>query len=237
MSLSSTQRLLVIEDDSTLGQHIHHYLTQQGFEVTLCDDGLKGLDIARHYDFDLILLDILLPGRNGLDILQDLHNNKGVPVILLSALGEEQDRITGFTYGADDYLPKPFGMAELSARVDALLRRVQLERRMAQHVPERREEGPFHFSSQRRDVRYQQRWLDLTDTELRLMRLLWQYREEILDKHTLYQQILHREFSTGDRSLDMHVSHIRRKLQLANCSDYTITTVWGQGYRLGKGNA
>lgn len=236
MSLTATQRLLVIEDDPTLGQHLHNYLVQKGFEVTLCDDGLKGLGIAQGYDFDLILLDILLPGRNGLDILQELHQDKGVPVILLSALGEEQDRITGFTYGADDYLPKPFSMAELSARIDAVLRRIQLERRVAQQSPSV-EEGPFHFASRKKDVRYQQRWMELTETEYRLLRMLWQYRDEIIDKHTLYQQILHREYSNGDRSLDMHISHIRRKLQLVNCTDYQIATVWAQGYRLKREGA
>jgi len=232
MSLHSAQRILAIEDDPVLGQHLHAFLNREGFEVTLCADGRQGLALAQAYDFDLVLLDILLPGLNGLDVLQSLHRDKGTPVILLSALGEEQDRTTGFTYGADDYVPKPFSMTELNARINAVLRRIQLERRLARQQPPEEDGGPLYFSPRRNDARYAQHWLDLTDSEFRLLRLLWQYRGEVLDKRTLYRQVLHRDYSAGDRSLDMHISHIRRKLQLANCTVLNILTLRNQGYRL-----
>lgn len=234
MSLYSAQRILVIEDDAVLGEHIRTYLVAQGFEVTLCADGVQGLNIAQQYRFDVVLLDVLLPSLNGLEVLQQLHRAQGTPVILISALGEEQDRTTGFGYGADDYVPKPFSMSELTARINALLRRIQLERRLARELPPPQNEGPFYFSSKRKDVRYQQQWLELTETEFRLLRLFWHYREDVLDKRTLYQQVLNREYCNGDRGLDMHVSHIRRKLHLANCSEYNISTLRNQGYRLDR---
>ena len=237
MSLNSAQRILAIEDDPVLGNHLHAFLSREGFEVTLCGDGRQGLALAQVYDFDLVLLDILLPGLNGLDVLQSLHHDKGTPVILLSALGEEQDRTTGFTYGADDYLPKPFSMTELNARINAVLRRIHLERRLARQQPPAPAEGPLYFSTRRNDARYAQHWLELTDSEFRLLRLLWQYRGEVLDKRTLYSQVLHRDYCAGDRSLDMHISHIRRKLQLAHCSELTILTLRNQGYRLDSSEA
>lgn len=232
MSLNSAQRILAIEDDPVLGNHLHAFLSREGFEVTLCGDGSQGLALAKAYDFDLVLLDILLPGLNGLDVLQSLHRDKGTPIILLSALGEEQDRTTGFTYGADDYLPKPFSMTELNARINAVLRRVHLERRLARQQPPEQSEGPLYFSTRRNDARYAQAWLDLTDSEFRLLRLLWQYRGEVLDKRTLYRQVLRRDYSAGDRSLDMHVSHIRRKLQAIGYSAGRVETVRGAGYVL-----
>lgn len=225
---ANTFRLLAIEDDHVLGAHLHSHLARQGFDVTLCDDGRAGLELALRESFDLVLLDILLPGINGLDILARLREDGGLPVILLSALGAEQDRITGFSGGADDYLPKPFSMAELSVRIGAVLRRVELER----NKPGPRAAGiaGLALDENRQDAHCNGRWLGLTGTEYRLLEQLLSQPGEAFDKPFLYQQVLNRGFGQHDRSLDMHVSHLRRKLERVGYARGELRTVWGQGY-------
>lgn len=124
-------RILSIEDDLVLGAYVHEHLGRCGFQVTWCQNGQEGLAIARQQAFDVVLMDILLPGLDGLAVLTQLRQSHSTPVVLVSALGAEADRISGFRLGADDYLPKPFSMAELRVRIEAILRRVALDRRPA----------------------------------------------------------------------------------------------------------
>ena len=121
-------RLLAIEDDPVLGAYLHEQLLRCGFDVVWCQNGQEGLALARQEPFDVVLMDILLPGMNGLQVLTQLRQTHALPVILMSALGAEADRISGFQLGADDYLPKPFSIAELRVRIQAILRRVALDR-------------------------------------------------------------------------------------------------------------
>ncbi|KAF0806780.1 DNA-binding response regulator [Alcanivorax sp. S71-1-4] len=229
-------RLLLIEDDPLLGERVQHHLAGQGHLVTLCRRGDEGLDAARGGGFDLVLLDILLPGLDGLSLLAALREQDGVPVMLLSALGDEQDRIAGLSSGADDYLPKPFSLAELSVRVDAILRRVRLERRRW-HVPPEGQQastryGGLALNHDNETAEYDGCPLALTETEFRLLDALCQHRGQVLSKPYLYQAILHRSFGRHDRALDLHVSHLRRKLRAAGGSAQLLRTVWGQGYML-----
>ncbi|WXL24351.1 response regulator transcription factor [Ectopseudomonas mendocina] len=222
-------RILVVEDDPLLAAHLHKSLMDHGYQVTLSNDGREGLELARSGDFDLILQDILLPGVSGLDALQTLRKDDVVPVILMSALGEEQDRIAGFSQGADDYLPKPFSMAELQVRVEAVLRRVAYERAEPANL---NPDPQLIFEERRTDVCMNGAWADLTSTEYRVLEALMRDEGEVLTKAFLYQQVLHRAYSRHDRSLDMHISHIRRKLQLIGYTAGRIDTVWGKGYVL-----
>ncbi len=121
--------ILTIEDDPVLGAYVHEHLGRCGFQVTWCQNGQQGLAMAREQAFDLVLMDILLPGLDGLSILTHLRQSHSIPVILMSAFGAEADRVSGFRLGADDYLPKPFSMVELRVRIEAILRRVALDRR------------------------------------------------------------------------------------------------------------
>ncbi len=223
-------RILAIEDDPLLAAHLHDHLQGRGFDVTLRQDGEEGLGLARDEDFDLILMDIMLPGRNGLEVLAHLRRERKVPVILMSALGAEQDRIAGFSQGADDYLPKPFSMGEMEVRIEAVLRRVAYERSDALEQPN--QDPQLDFIDNRNDVRLGEQWAGLTPTEYRLLDLLSRNAEEVLSKPFLYQQVLHRAFSQHDRVLDMHVSHIRRKLQAVGYTVGRLETVWGKGYVL-----
>ena len=198
--------------------------------MTWCRDGEEGL-AARSGAYDLILMDIMLPGRDGLEILRQLRQEQALPVILMSALGAEQDRIAGFSQGADDYLPKPFSLAELRVRIDAILRRIALERGAG---PLRRTlaRPSLQFSADVCDVSLGERFAGLTPTEYRLLETFLAAEGETLTKAFLYQHVLHRGHTQHDRSLDMHVSHLRRKLQLLGYAGHQLHTVWGKGYVL-----
>lgn len=152
-----------------------------------------------------------------------------VPVILMSALGAEQDRITGFSQGADDYLPKPFSMQEMDVRIDAILRRVAYEHEAQVKV---RSDSQLELDQQAMDVCRNGRWADLTNTEFRVLEILIQHPGEVLSKAFLYQQVMHRAHSQHDRSLDMHVSRVRRKLQAIGYSAGRVETIRGMGYVL-----
>lgn len=220
-------RILVVEDDPLLASHVQQQLGAVGYQVCLCQDGNEGLKRASTGNFDLVLLDILLPGITGLQALQRLRERRGVPVILMSALGGEQDRIAGFSQGADDYLPKPFSMDEVKVRVAAVLRRVAYERREWQQVGL---DPQLQLDEARMDVSLQRQWAELTQTEFRLLELFLRHPQAVMSKAFLYQQVLRRAYSRHDRSLDMHVSHLRRKLQALGYSAGRLETVWGKGY-------
>ncbi|PSL91404.1 response regulator transcription factor [Pseudomonas sp. R9.37] len=225
--------ILTIEDDPVLGAYVHEHLGRCGFQVTWCQNGQQGLQMARDQAFDVVLMDILLPGMDGLSILTHLRQSHAIPVILMSALGAEADRISGFRLGADDYLPKPFSMIELRVRIEAILRRVALDRRP---LPTRRavrdDTRTLRFDDQLCDVFYQAHWAGLTRSEYRLLETLHRNADEVLSKAFLYQHVLQRGYAPHDRSLDMHVSQIRRKLKAIGYSECEVRTVWGKGYVL-----
>ncbi|MGR6617282.1 response regulator transcription factor [Pseudomonas rhodesiae] len=225
--------ILTIEDDPVLGAYVHEELARSGFQVTWCQNGQQGLDMARERAFDVVLMDILLPGLDGLSILTYLRKSHSTPVILMSALGAEADRISGFRLGADDYLPKPFSMLELRVRIEAILRRVALDRRPLPTLPVRREGVPsLRFDDELGDVFYLQHAAGLTRSEFRLLETLHRHAEEVLSKAFLYQHVLQRGYVPHDRSLDMHISQIRRKLKAIGYSEREVRTVWGKGYVL-----
>ncbi|WP_273825936.1 response regulator transcription factor [Pseudomonas asplenii] len=230
--------ILAIEDDTVLGAYVHEQLGRCGFEVTWCRNGQDGLELARNQVFDVVLMDILLPGMDGLEVLTHLRRSHSLPVILMSALGAEADRISGFRLGADDYLPKPFSMAELRVRIEAILRRVALERRlMPLPVALPREAGhALRFDDELCDVHFGAQWAGLTRSEYRLLETLHRHGDEVLSKAFLYQHVLQRGYATHDRSLDMHVSQIRRKLKAVGYTERELRTVWGKGYVLSAGD-
>lgn len=224
-------RILVIEDDLVLGAYVHEHLGRCDFQVTWCQNGQDGLAIACQEVFDVVLMDILLPGMDGLSILTHLRESHSTPVLLMSALGAEADRISGFRLGADDYLPKPFSMAELRVRIEAILRRVALDRRHVP-VPVSSDSHSLRLDDELCDVFYGERWAGLTRSEYRLLETLSRNGDEVLSKAFLYQHVLQRGYAPHDRSLDMHISQIRRKLKAIGYSEREVRTVWGKGYVL-----
>ena len=226
-------RILSIEDDLVLGAYVHEQLGRSGFQVTWCQNGQEGLAMARKQAFDVVLMDILLPGMNGLNVLTQLRQSHSTPVVLMSALGAEADRISGFRLGADDYLPKPFSMAELRVRIEAILRRVALDRRPAPApAPVALAADSLRFDDECSEVFYGEHAAGLTRSEYRLLDTLNRNGDEVLSKAFLYQHVLQRGYAAHDRSLDMHVSQIRRKLKAIGYTEREVRTVWGKGYVL-----
>ena len=224
-------RILSIEDDPVLGAYVHEHLGRSGFQVTWCQNGQEGLNIAQRQPFDVVLMDILLPGLGGLNVLTQLRQSHSTPVLLMSALGAEADRISGFRLGADDYLPKPFSMAELHVRIEAILRRVALDRRPpGRSAPVAT--GTLRFDDEQCDVYLREQPAGLTRSEFRLLETLNRNDEEVLSKAFLYQHVLQRGYAAHDRSLDMHISQIRRKLKAIGYTEREVRTVWGKGYVL-----
>ncbi|MDZ7867959.1 MAG: response regulator transcription factor [Rheinheimera sp.] len=220
------QPLLLIEDDPSLCAQLQQML-QTDYQVVACQDGEQGLLLALSQPFALIILDIRLPGLNGLQLLQLLRRERQTPVIVVSACGAESDRITGFLNGADDYLAKPFNTAELRLRIEAVLRRSQWPQ------PESTDalnwQG-LHWLPQQTLLAGQA--LPLTPVEHKLLGLLLQSVSQILSKRLLYPLLLNRPCTEHDRSLDMHVSRLRKKLSAAGFSAGQLQTVHGKGYRL-----
>lgn len=225
-TVTTAARILAVEEDPLLASELQAHLQQSGHCVTLCG-GADGLLLAERGNFDLILLTVL--GIDSLGVLQQLRRRSRVPVLLMSALDDEQNRIAGFSLGADDYLPKPFSLAELGVRVTAILRRVAYERQEGS-PPEIGNE--LYFDEANSDVSLAGNQAGLTASEYRVLDLLAQHVNEVLSKPFLYQQALRRGYARHDRSLDMHISHIRRKLQTIGYRSAQLETVWGQGYML-----
>ena len=238
-AVNNPYRLLAIEDDPVLGAYLQAQLQRAGFEVRWCQNGQDGLNLAQQQPFDVVLMDILLPGMNGLQVLTQLRQTHALPVILMSALGAEADRINGFQLGADDYLPKPFSMAELQVRIEAILRRVALDRTpraSAVSLPVDQESG-LVFDDAASDVRHGAQYAGLTRSEFRLLDTLNRHADEVLSKAFLYQHVLQRGYAPHDRSLDMHISQIRRKLKSIGYHAREVRTVWGKGYVLSASDA
>ncbi|SEG27920.1 response regulator transcription factor [Oceanospirillum linum] len=235
-SASLACRVLLVEDDDEVSSLVQASLQQQGYTVDLCCDGEAGLDAALSGLHQVILLDVMLPGLDGLSLLNRLRaGEKDTPVILLSALGEEQDRIRGFHSGADDYLPKPFSMQELMLRIQVLLRRCYA----AASPDDNAELSDGYLQLCKKEKRAWVRnvageslkKLDLTPVEFELLWLLLKQKDEVLSRPYLYQLVLNRSFSRYDRSLDMHISNLRNKIRRYLPDAGLIQTVRGQGYR------
>ncbi len=220
--------ILIIDDDSELGELLSEYLVPEGFTTTLVTRGDTGAEQALAHGYDAVILDVMLPGMNGFDVLRAIRDVSSVPVIMLTAKGEDIDRILGLEIGADDYLPKPFNPRELVARLRAVLRR---------HAPA---EGADPDLIQCRHLRL---WsgarkaqlgdaeLCLTSTEFNVLETLARNAGRVVSKEQLYQKALGRSLSPYDRSLDMHISHLRRKLSELD-ENLVIHTVRGTGYQL-----
>ncbi len=220
-------KILIIEDDKIVNDLLCENLRRLGYQVSNAYDGEQGLNLALDKDFELILLDVMMPKLNGFEVLQSLRQHKSIPVLMLTAKGAEQDRITGFKTGADDYLTKPFSMTELELRIEAILRRTVDQTQIP--TPTQKNDG-IQFNKQSGQVRIQQQKVAFTPIEFDLLFTLVNKKSAILSKAYLYQNVLLREFSRYDRTLDMHISKIRKKITSAGMPVNTIKTVRGQGY-------
>lgn len=221
--------ILVIEDDHALNGQIAQLLGSRGYHTHQCFEGESGLLSAVSHRFDLILLDVLLPKLNGFEILNRLRKTHQTPVMMLTACGAEEERITGYSRGADDYVPKPFSFTELVLRIEALLRRSRGSHDTRSDL-DTMEVGKLRLDRTSLSVVYGEADVSLTQIQFRLLWVLVLHQGEALSKPYLYQLVLEKEFSRYDRSLDMHLSRVRRKLVNAGMAADRLQTVHGKGY-------
>jgi two-component system response regulator CpxR len=222
------QKLLLIDDDTELADLLTDYLATQGFEVICCYDGVSGLAKAFDDSISLIMLDVMMPGLTGFEVLKALGGNHKTPILMLTAKGDDTDRILGLELGADDYLPKPFQHRELLARINAILRRINIVQNHKEQSAAVSVNGVI-LNNATREVTCHHQPIELTGTEYQIIEHLMSRPGEIVSKDEISEQVLKRKLSPFDRSIDMHVSNIRRKL-LPHSSSDKLKTIRGAGY-------
>ena len=208
---------------------LREYLGRNGFRVSAIHRGDTGLNVARERAWTIILLDVMLPGMNGLEVLKQIRAASNVRVLLLTARGEDVDRIIGLEIGADDYLPKPFNPRELLARMRAVLRR-SAAHSVDESVTLRVQN--LELDAAARKVTQAGHKLDLTDVEFALLETLMRTPGKVVSREELSERVLGRKFDPFDRSLDMHVSRLRRKLGEDGAATEQVKTIRGAGYQL-----
>lgn len=220
--------ILIIDDDQELGGMLSEFLAPDHFRVSARLSGEDGLAALEAGAYDLVILDIMLPGMSGLDVLKQVRKNNDVPVIMLTARGDDVDRILGLEFGADDYLAKPFNPRELLARIKAILRRATPESAARTNI----RVGDVEIDEPSRQVTAAGTKLRLTGTEFELLRCLATEAGNVVSREDLSREVLGRGLLPYDRSIDTHISNVRRKLQNAGVSNPNIQNQRGVGYRL-----
>ena len=221
-------QILLIDDDEELCELVSEYLTVEGFEIEAVHDGASGLEKALAGSFDLAILDVMLPKINGFDVLRNLRERSKLPVLMLTARGDDMERIVGLESGADDYLPKPFNPRELVARMRAILRRVNETESQTQGEKIMVEDVEVSISA--RSAKRGGEDLNLTSVEFDLLAALLREAGKIVKKEDLSETVLDRRLSPYDRSLDMHISNLRKKLGARAGGDERIKTIRSVGY-------
>ena len=218
--------ILIIDDDNELCEMLAEYLESENFSVDKAHDGVAGATQAQAKSYDAIVLDVMMPKMDGFSVLRELRPTNTTPVIMLTAKGEDIDRIVGLEMGADDYLPKPCNPRELVARIKAVLRRTQL----APPVQDEIKTGNLEIMPKSRKAIYKGEELPLTSSEYNLLEVLARQVGQVVDKETLSEQALGKKLTAYDRSIDMHMSKLRHKL--GDDDQQLIQTVRGMGYQL-----
>jgi len=222
-------RILLIDDDIGLSDLLSQLLELEGFALSQAYDGEQGLMMAQQQDFDLILLDVMLPKLNGFEVLRALRQRKQTPVLMLTARGDEIDRVVGLEIGADDYLPKPFNDRELVARIRAILRRAQTTQQDSQ-AHEMMQFGDLRLDPTRQETYCNEQLIILTGTEFSLLFNLVEKSGELVTKDSLSENVLSKKLMPFDRSLDMHLSNLRKKLPERQDGRPRVKTLRGKGY-------
>jgi two-component system alkaline phosphatase synthesis response regulator PhoP len=225
-------KVLVIEDNANLAFGLTRSLESEGYEVQAAEDGPRGLELARHSGVDLVVLDLMLPGLDGYGLLRQLRaEGSDVPVLILTARSEEADKLVGFRLGADDYVTKPFGLSELLARVQAILRRTRGERRDDDKLAvERFDEVAINVAA--RSVTRKGRVVALTPKEFDLLLALVRRRGAVASRLELLKEVWGHQAEVMTRTVDIHIAELRRKVEDDPATPRHILTVWKAGYRL-----
>jgi two-component system, OmpR family, response regulator CpxR len=222
------QKILVIDDDVELCELVAEYLEPDGYQVEAINDGNAGVNRARSGEHALVVLDYMLPGLNGFEVLRQVRATSLVPIVMLTARGDDMNRIVGLQLGADDYLPKPFNPLELVARINAVLRRAQPQGDKSK--PEVIVNGDIEMDNRTRTVRRNSQAIELTVVEYSLLERFLLAPGRVITREELVKDVLHRELSPFDRSIDTHVSNLRKKIGHEVNGVERIKTIRGIGY-------
>jgi len=232
MTQTLQKHILLIDDDEELAELLTEYLASENIQVTSCLDGASGLAKAFDSSFDLILLDVMMPKLNGFEVLKALGGSHKTPILMLTARGDDNDRILGLELGADDYLAKPFKHRELLARINAIFRRIAIvqEQSPKENPPsEQLTINSVKVNKATREIYCNDSLLELTGTEYLVLAYMLEHHSIIVSKAEISEQILQRKLSAYDRTVDVHVGNVRRKLLAIDPVD-KFKTVRGAGY-------
>ena len=221
------KRVLVVDDDVKTVELVKLYLNRDGYRVLTAYDGIEALHLARESHPDLIVLDLMLPGVDGLEICRILRTESDVPIIMLTAMTTDQDRLTGLDLGADDYVTKPFSPRELAARVRAVLRRLPGER-----GPEKIEHGELTLNFLKHEAFLAGKPLNLTPVEFKLLGVLVKEPGRVFSRSQIIEKALGYDFDGFVRTIDVHILNLRRKIEPDPRHPRYIKTVYGAGYKL-----
>ena len=223
-------RVLLVDDDRELCQMLSEYLSAEHFEVRSVHDGGDALAALQADNFEIVILDVMLPSVGGFDVMRKLGASYSTPILMLTARGDDVDRIVGLELGADDYLSKPFNPRELVARIRAILRRSS--NRPPRSVPDELTVGPIVLNTGTRQVHVAAKPVALTGAEFRVLELLMRAAGQVISRDSMTEQALGRKLAAYDRSIDTHISNLRRKLDLESGKNPEIKNVRGSGYTL-----
>jgi DNA-binding response OmpR family regulator len=231
------EKILVVDDEISLQETLSYNLKRQGYEVEAVGDGPSALEAARRIKPDLLILDIMLPGMDGIEVCRILRQEMSTPVLMLTARDDEIDRIVGLEVGADDYLTKPFSMRELLARVKALLRRVRLMREEMSTTTPIGDAKPIIVNDNlsidniRREIRLNNQPIPVKPKEYELMLFLAQHRGQVLSREFILERVWGWDFIGDSRTVDVHIRWLREKIEVDPANPLRIITVRGAGYR------
>ena len=225
------ERVLIVDDDEKLRKLLGEYLEGYGYAILTLAEGSNIMATIKAKQPDIVILDIMLPHKNGLEVLSDIRNESKLPVIMLTAKGEDADRIVGLEMGADDYLPKPFNPRELLARIKAVLRRAVPDQLAAiQRDNVYIKAGGLVLNKAKHTLMVEDKEVELSSTEYKIMKALMEHPNRVLTRDQLMNLAHGRDFMAFDRSVDVHISKLRAKLETDPSSPKVIKTVWGTGY-------
>ncbi len=232
--MKDKQKILIVDDDGNIAELIQLYLTKECYDTTIATDGEAALTILRHYQPDLVLLDIMLPGIDGYEVLREIRKSSNIPVIMLSAKGETFDKVLGLELGADDYIMKPFDSKEMVARIKAVLRRISTsdEQTETQKTKDQKECVTItDLSVNLADytVIYQDKQIEMPPKELELLYFLASHANQVFTREQLLDHIWSYDYAGDTRTVDVHIKRLREKFPYS--SDWKIKTVWGIGYK------
>lgn len=224
------RKVLVVDDEKLIVKGLKFSLEQDNMEVVVAYDGEEALNTAKSGDFDIILLDVMLPKMDGYEVCQAIREFSNVPIMMLTAKGEDMDKIMGLEYGADDYIVKPFNIIEVKARIKAILRRTSVQAPAAESTPAIIESGDITIDTEGRRITILGNEINLTTKEFEMLHLLVTHPGKVYSRDALLTEVWGSEYPGDARTVDVHVRRLREKIETKPSEPKYVLTKWGVGY-------